>query len=172
MHVLLEDDLGHLTLRPLRPWDRIMARCMAARLDRELARGVHPEANASLAARAVRLTSMAFRRELAGSLRRMLTAAGAPRSLLASRRLWPAAARPSAGVFVSRTSRFTGTGSPGRRRNSRSWPARLVQPGPVTARGVAMVCELLANGRGPLYREACRDDLNAVVARAAQALIS
>lgn len=47
----------------------------------------------------------------------------------------------------------------------------LVQPGPVPVRGVAMVCELLADGRGPLYREACRDDLDAIVLRAAQALV-
>ncbi len=172
MHVLLEDDLGRLTLRPLRPWDRIMARCMAARLDRELARGVRPEANAGLAARAVRLTSMAFRRELAGSLRRMLTAAGAPRSLHATRRLLPVAAQPSAGV--SRQPHVPIH----RARIIRSAPelaelaGYLVQPGPVPVRGVAMVCELLADGGGPLYREACRDDLNAVVARAAQALFS
>src|ERR1700689_4226768 len=77
MQVLLEDDLGRLTLRRLRPWDRIRARFLAARLDRELARGARPETNADLAARAVRLTSMRSRRELAGSLQRIL-AAGLP----------------------------------------------------------------------------------------------
>ncbi len=172
MLVLLEDDLGHLTLRRLRPWDRIMARCMAARLDRELARGVRPEANAGLAARAVRLTSMAFRRELAGSLRRLLAAAGAPRSLLATRRLLPVTAQPPAGVSRQphvpiHRARITGSAP-----ELAELAGYLVQPGPVPARGVAMVCELLADGRGPLYREACGDDLNAVVARAAQALIS
>jgi hypothetical protein len=33
-----------------------------------------------------------------------------------------------------------------------------------------MVSQLLADGRGPLYREACRDDLGAIIERAAQAL--
>jgi hypothetical protein len=74
MHVLLEDDLGRLTLRRLRPWDRIMARCLATRLDRELARGARPETNVGLAARAVRLTSMKSRRDLAESLQRILAA--------------------------------------------------------------------------------------------------
>jgi hypothetical protein len=141
-------------------------------LDRELASGVAPEANAGLAARAVRLTSMAFRRELAGSLRRMLAAAGAPRSRLATSRRMPQAAQPTAGV--SRQPHVPIH----RARITRSAPelaelaGYLVQPGPVPVRGVAMVCELLADGRGPLYRAACRDDLDAMVLRAAQALIS
>jgi hypothetical protein len=46
----------------------------------------------------------------------------------------------------------------------------LVEPGPVPAPGVAMVSLLLADGMGPLYREACRDDLGAIVERATQAL--
>ena len=39
MHVLVEDDQGSLTIQRLRPWDRMMARFLAARLDRELAGG-------------------------------------------------------------------------------------------------------------------------------------
>ena len=41
-HVLLHDDLGLLTLRRLRPWHRMLARCAAARLDRKLAAGTSP----------------------------------------------------------------------------------------------------------------------------------
>ena len=78
MHVLLDDDLGRLTLRRLWPWHRVMASSRAARLDRELAEGTSPETSAPLAARAIRLTSMEFRRDLAGSLRRILVAAGEP----------------------------------------------------------------------------------------------
>ena len=37
MQVLLDDDLGRLTLRCLRPWHRLLARGLAARLDRQLA---------------------------------------------------------------------------------------------------------------------------------------
>jgi len=35
---------------------------------------------------------------------------------------------------------------------------------------VAIVSLLLADGTGPLYREACRDDLGAIIERATQAL--
>ena len=167
MHVLLEDDLGRLTLRRLRPWDRIMARCLATRLDRELARGARPETNVGLAARAVRLTSMRCRRDLAESLQRILAAV-----LPASVPGGPMAADPSA--RVARQPRV-----PIRRdRISRSaselaeLAAHLVQPGPVPARGVAMVRQLLTDGGGPLYRRACRDDLTALVEQATQALIS
>ncbi len=73
MRVLLDDDLGRLTLRRLRPWHRLLAPCLAARLDRDLAGGASPESSALLAVRAMRLTSMTFRRELAASLRRVLT---------------------------------------------------------------------------------------------------
>ena len=46
----------------------------------------------------------------------------------------------------------------------------LVEPGPVPVPGVAMVSLLLADGMGPLYREARRDDLGAIIERATQAL--
>jgi hypothetical protein len=167
MHVLLEDDLGRLTLRRLRPWDRIMARCLAARLDRELARGARPETNVGLAARAVRLTSMRCRRDLARSLQRILAAV-----LPASSRRGPTAADPPARVarhphIPVRRDRISRSAS-----ELAELAARLIQPGPVPARGVAMVCQLLTDGGGPLYRKACRDDLAAIVEQATQALVS
>ena len=81
MHVLLDDDRGRLTLRRLRPWHTMLARSRAARLDRELAGGASPEASATLAARAMALTSMKFRRDLAASLQRMLATAGEPAAM-------------------------------------------------------------------------------------------
>jgi hypothetical protein len=48
--------------------------------------------------------------------------------------------------------------------------SRLLEPGPVPVAGVAMVTELLADGSGPLYRDAATDDLAALAARAAAAL--
>jgi hypothetical protein len=90
MHVLVHDELGRLTLRRLRPWHRVLARAQAARLDRELAGGVSPEASATLAARALQLTSAGFRRHLAASLQRILAAAREPPAVTRS----PAAARP------------------------------------------------------------------------------
>jgi hypothetical protein len=75
MQILLDDDLGRLTLRRLRPWHRMLARALADRLDRQLAGGARPEASVLLAARAMFLTSTAYRRALAASLRRRLPAA-------------------------------------------------------------------------------------------------
>jgi hypothetical protein len=174
MHVLLEDDQGSLTIQRLRPWGRLMARCLAARLDRELAGGTRPETTRPLAVRAIRLTSMEFRRDLATSLQRILAAAGLPVEQARTRggavRALPAPAHRSTGVArppyvpVRRT------------RISRSAPelaelaGQLVQPGPVPARGVAIVSQLLADGRGPLYREACPEDLGAIAGQAVRAL--
>src|SRR6201996_5974220 len=39
MHILLDDDLGRLTVQRLRPWHRLLARCLAPRLDRRAAEG-------------------------------------------------------------------------------------------------------------------------------------
>jgi hypothetical protein len=78
MHVLLEDNQGRLTLYRLRPWHQLAARFLADRLDQELARGARPEADPSLAARAIRLTSTNFRRDLAVSLQRLLAARPRP----------------------------------------------------------------------------------------------
>ena len=192
MHVLVHDDLGRLTLRRLRPWHRVLARARAARLDRELAGGVSPEASATLAARALRLTSPGFRRDLAASLQRILAAAGEPPAITRSP---AAAARPPRADSAAMPGR-PGAGSPagprpaahppaaarppwvplGRARVRQSAPllaalaSRLAEPGPVPARGVAMVSQLLADGAGPLYHEACRDDLGAIIEQATHAL--
>jgi hypothetical protein len=199
MHVLLEDDLGRLTLRPLRPWHRLLARCRAARLDRELAVGTRPEANAALAARALRLTSEAYRRDLAGSLQRILAAAGEPPQV---RRPQPAAApgsRARGGPIPGRPGarHLDGArGGPGATPGAHPSPSaarsprvplrlaritqsapllaelasRLVEPGPVPVQGVALVGQLLADGTGPLYREASREDLGYLVEQATRAL--
>ena len=74
-YVLFRDELGRLTLRRLWPWHRVLARCAATRLDRQLAAGASPESSARLAARAIQLTSMKFRRDLATSVQRILAAA-------------------------------------------------------------------------------------------------
>ena len=126
MLVLLDDDRGRMTLQRLRPWHKILARSQAARLDRELAGGASPEASAALAARAIQLTSMEFRRALAASLQRVLVAAGSPpwsghsrspgthRSLLPARRGYRSAGRGSASPLP---------GSP-------LWPAAWSSPAP------------------------------------------
>src|SRR5258705_7129060 len=97
MHILLDDDLGRLTVRRLWPWHRLLARSLAPSLDRQLADGVPPEANTVLAARAMVLTSGRYRRGLAASLRRMLAASVSPQvrpRLMAASRSAGAARQP------------------------------------------------------------------------------
>ena len=193
MYVLVHDDRGRLTLRRLRPWHRVLARARAARLDRELAGGVSPEASATLAARALRLTSDGFRRDLAASLQRILAAAGQPPALT---RAPAAAARPPRAACAALPGRPEAGHPAGPRpaaalppaaarppriplalaRVRRSAPllaalaSRLADPGPVPVQGVALVSRLLADGTGPLYHDACRDDLGAIIEQATHAL--
>ena len=156
-HVLLQDDRGHLMLARLRPWHRVLARCTASQLDRELAAGASPESNARLAARAAQLTSMKTRRNLAASIRRILATAGDPATVTvitarpARFPLARARIRQSAGPLAV----LTGS---------------LAAPGPVRAQGVAMVSQLLADGTGPLYRQASADDLGDLIDKATRAL--
>ena len=166
MHVLLDDDLGRLTVRRLRPWHHALARVQAGRLDRQLAAGARPETSAILAARAMLLTSMAHRRALAASLRRMVAASVAPDT-----RPRLAVARSSAGVARQphvplRRDRIAGSAS-----GLAGLAGFLAEQGPVPARGVAMVSQLLADGGGPLYRAGSREDLDTLIERASQALI-
>jgi hypothetical protein len=164
-HVLLHDDLGSLTVRRLRPWHRMLARCTAARLDRELAAGTSPEASARLAARAMLLTSINFRRDLAASVHRILAAAGEP-----------AAGQPAA-VTPARTEAAHPPRIPLNRsricqaaRPLARLAGQLAKSGPVPVQGVAMISLLLADGMGPLYHDARGDDLDDIIAKATRAL--
>jgi hypothetical protein len=165
MHVLIDDDLGRLTLRPLRPWHRLLARCLAPSLDQQLADGVRPEVNAVLAARAMVLTSASYRRSLAASLRRMLAASASPsarpRSMAASRSAG-AVRQPHVAL---RRDEIAGSAS-----ELDGLARSLAGPSLVPAQGVAMVSQLLADGGGPLYRAGCDEDLDTVIQRASQVL--
>jgi hypothetical protein len=160
-HVLLSDDLGRLALRRLRPWHRLLARCAATRLDRQLAAGASPETSASLAARAMQLTSMKFRRDLATRAQRILAAAGQP-----------PAGTPSSAVavhplrFPLHRARISQLAAP-----LAELASALAAPGPVPVQGVAIVSQLLADGAGPLYCAARGDDLGDVIENATQALL-
>jgi hypothetical protein len=160
MFVVIEDDLGRLTLRRLRPWHRVLAGCLAARLDRALASGARPETSVCLAERAARLTSGRYRRDLAASLWRIAATAGKARTP----GVYPlASGRPIAALLVrSSAARFG--------EELGDLAEALVAPGPVAAHGVAMVNQLIADGAGPLYRQGGDDELHAVVRRAAKAL--
>jgi len=165
MHVLIDDDLGRLTLRRLWPWHRLLARCLASSLDQQLADGVRPEANAVLAARAMVLTSGRYRRGLAASLQRVLAASVSPQA-----RPRPMAASRSAGAMRQpyvqlRRDRIACSAS-----ELDGLARSLAGQSLVPAQGVAMVSQLLADGGGPLYRVGSRDDLDVIIERAAQAL--
>jgi hypothetical protein len=155
-HVLLGDELGALSLRRLQPWHRVLARCAAARLDRELAAGTSPESSVILAARAIQLTSMKFRRDLATSVQRILAAAGDS----------PAAAGDSPAIMPSRAAGVSRPRLPLSRAQISQLAGPLARlagslttPGPVPVQAVAMASQLLADGTGPLYHPVRRDDL-------------
>ena len=165
MHVLIDDDLGRLTLRRLWPWHRLLARCLAPCLDRQLADGVRPEMSAVLAARAMVLTSVRYRQGLAANLWRMLAASVSPQTrprLLAASRSAGAARQP---YVPLRRDRIACSAS-----ELDGLARSLAVTGPVPAQGVAMVSQLLADGGGPLYRAGSREDLDTVIERASQVL--
>jgi hypothetical protein len=159
-HVLLRDELGRLTLRQLWPWRRVLARCAATRLDRQLAAGASPESSVSLAARAIQLTSMEFRRDLAASVQRILAAAGDPPAVMPSR----AAAAPPPRLPLSRAqiSQLAGPLA--------GLAGYLAAPGPVPVQGVAMASQLLADGTSPLYHPVRGDDLGDLVENLTRAM--
>jgi hypothetical protein len=159
-HVLLRDELGRLTLRRLWPWHRVLARCAATRLDRQLAAGASPESSASLAARAIQLTSMKFRRDLATSVQRILAAAGDPPAVMPSR----AAAAPPPHLPLSRAQISQLAGPLAR------LVGHLAAPGPVPVQGAAMASQLLADGTSPLYHPARGDDLGDLIEDLTRAL--
>ena len=165
MHVLLDDDQGRLALRRLWPWQRLLARGAAARLDRALAEGASPEESASLAARAMRLTSTEFRRDLAASLRRILVAAGEPALPVAARppRSPLGVARPLR--VPLRTTRIGHVRAAARRAGQ---PPARARPDPGARRGDGHPAA--GRRRRPLYRDAARDDLAVLAGRAADAL--
>jgi hypothetical protein len=152
--LLLLDKAGCPVASTARPWDRLLVRLRAFRLDKDLADGASPEASAALALRAQLLVHPRHRRDLARSLRRVLTTA--KRSPLGSRLPVPVCrdrVRDCEGEFGELI-------------------GRLQAAGPVPARGVAMAGLLLADASGPLYHRASPDDLGVRVREAANALIA
>jgi len=156
-HVLLDDGQGQLILERLRPWHRILARCKAARLDRQLAAGASPESSTILAARAGQLTSLKTRRALATSLWRILAAAGQPTAV-------PAISLRPTRIPLARTGIRRSAGT------LNNLASSLIAPGPVPAQAVAMVGQLLADGAGPLYRDASDYDLAEAIENVTRAL--
>ena len=173
-----------------RPWDRLMARVRASRLDSDLAGEASPDSTVPLALRAQHLVSERTRRDLAEGARRLLaTAMQAPAAAPA-----PAADRSPAPALgrspVSPADRSPGSGARGPQMPAARRPRvpicrdrvresaeeledlirRLLADGPVAARGVALASALLRDGGGPLYHRANPDDVRARVREAVIAL--
>ncbi len=157
MLLLLDNDCPFMA--PVRPWDRIVATIRAGQLDADLARGVSPDASAPLALRAQVLARPSVRAGLAQSAERILAMAAGPAGPV--RRLGVGSPAP---VPVRRDRVRAASGELG------ELIRQLRQPGPVPVRGVAKVRMLLADGGGPLYHRASRDDLRARLRDASEAL--
>ena len=131
--------------------ERLGARIRARKLDRALARGEAPNGNAAMARRAHALVRADTRVALAASLRRIASGGGTPRTL--GTRV--AAAGASERAARSELDRLA---------------ERLLEPGPVDPRGVALTQELLSDGAGPLFWKENGDDLSARLRVAIEAL--
>jgi hypothetical protein len=112
---------------------RLAARLRGHALDRALIEGADPAATEQLAARAAMLTSTAMRRELASGLDRLALDDRAPR-----RRWQVLPAGRAAAVNAPELHALAG---------------RLREPGPLYARGIAILSRLLTEGTGPAYSD-------------------
>jgi hypothetical protein len=166
--LVLLDDADCPVARPARPWNRLMARMRASRLDSDLADGASPDATVALALRAQLLVRARTRRDVAEDARRVL--ATAMRAPAAGRWLTPAARGPQ----MPAAGRLRVPICRDRVRESSEefmdliW--RLLADAPVAARGVALASVLLSDGRGPLYHRGNADDVRARVREAVNAL--
>jgi hypothetical protein len=129
--------------------ERLSLRLQARTLDRALADGALPAGSEQLARRAQALVRADNRNEIAASLRRLARGDGSP---LGSR----------VGAVPARAEDV--------RRDLERLAARLLEPGPVAPRGVALTQELLTDGAGPLFWTESADDLGARLRAALEAL--
>jgi hypothetical protein len=112
---------------------RIAARLRGQALDRALMRGADLGVSSQLAARAAQLTANPARERLADGLERLLRTARDP----SSGRL----VRPSGRAVVANAPEL------------RELTSLLRGPTPLYAQGVAMLCELVTDGTGPVYTD-------------------
>jgi hypothetical protein len=112
---------------------RLAARIRGHSLDRALIEGADPAATEELAARAARLTSRSMRREVARGLDRLA------RDEREGGRRWRL--RPFRAAAAANATEL------------QALAARLREPGPLYARGIAMLSRLLTEGTGPAYSD-------------------
>jgi hypothetical protein len=146
MIVLIEDFAGTHTQR-VRMSDRLVARFLASRLDRQLADGASPESSVALALHAAFVARPSQLDRLAHSLERLVSTAETSRPT----------SRAAVRVPVRREAVRRA------RPDLEALSRRLRSVELVNVRGVAMARLLLADGAGPLYRSCRSRDLRAEV---------
>lgn len=150
MLVLLTTPDDAMDVRRVRLRDRLLARVLADRLDESLIAGRAPDSGVLLALRAQALEHSGRREEYAIDLHEIaLTAVGQRPT---GRSGWPMHWECIAGA----------------RAELEALSERLLAPGPVSPRGMALVRMLLTDGSGPLYFA----DTPEQVARAAMAAMA
>ena len=128
-----------------RPWERLLARCVASSLDARLAAGLAPEGVGLSGARARSLTSRNERVRLSRDWNALLSAARQP---------------PAAGhLRVALCRKRIVVAEPLIRQLLRG----LLSPAPPAARGVAIARRLVTDGLGPVYNHRCETDLGAAL---------
>jgi hypothetical protein len=154
MLILIDDLDQSVTAKAATNWERFVSHWRASKLDRDLASGASPDANAFLALRAQALVQPGMRRRLADRVSHLLAEAGEDR---ASRYIDPR-------VSIQRDSILDAADA------LQMLIDRLLMAAPVPARGVALARLLLTDGAGPLYCPSDRSDLRARVLAAVDQL--
>ena len=149
--VVVETGPGGVQAREATWRERILARLLIRRLDHQLAEGRSPESHPLLSLRAQRLARPSTRAALAVAIGRVLHEATS-----GARRTQPPLADLAAVREVERD--LVGLVD------------HLVAPVPVSARGVALVHEMLVDGGGPLYLRHSPRDLSEMIRTATLAL--
>lgn len=138
--------------QPGRIRTRLLVHLQADELDRALATGVSPDSSAALSLRARTLIGAHTRVGLARSIRTLIKDAQRPINPL------------SPGIAMCRRKVLRSSESLER------LAERLLNGGPVDARGVAQARMLLHDGYGPVYNRPAADDLEPAVCAAIDAL--
>jgi hypothetical protein len=150
MNVLVVEPAGVRSAR-VRVVHRLMARYRAALLDSQLANGVEPESDISLALRAELIVRPSETHRLARALKWVvMTCESSPRVPVRAP-IQRQAVRLARGELLTLAD-------------------RLLQAGPLGVQGVARARVLLRDGTGPLYAAGTRRDLGAEVRAATAAL--
>lgn len=144
---------GLLAGRSCRIADRVLARVLGARLDRQLAAGRSPDSARLLAARAQHLVSAATRQALAEHWEHLVQIAGSAPGTRPGRT--PALCRDRIVTAEPEVHEMV---------------ALLRTPLPVAARGIAAASVLLTDGAGPVYNRRARPALREALRRTAAQL--